>query len=183
MYHANSSSVYDILLLKPSQLFAMESVRRYFCCTDNITGCQILGGFWVTLIAFFSIFTIVELKLQHITNPASILVVLMIIVVSLSFAILLVIAAVERNSTLLKTWMVFNGILILLTMYEILNAYFCGPHEGFIQAMIILLSGFGLVMWTELVAYGAYQEVRSGPRIWAIVDQVYQEVNSEVGIA
>ena len=56
------------------------------------------------MIAFFSIFTIVEFKLQHITNPASILVVLMIIVVSLSFAILLVIAAVERNSTLLKTW-------------------------------------------------------------------------------
>ena len=161
----------------------MESVRRYFCCTDNITGCKILGGFWFTLIAFFSIFAIVELKLQHITNPASILVVLMIIVVSLSFAILLVIAAVERNSTLLKTWMVFNGIFILLTMYEILNAYFCGPHEGFIQAMIILLTGLGLEIWTELVAYGAYQEVRSGPRIWAIVDQVYQEVNSGVGIA
>ena len=155
----------------------MESVRRYFCCTDNITGCKILGGFWFTLIAFFSIFAIVEVNPS---NPANIIDVLMIIVVSLSFAILLVIAAVERNSTLLKTWMVFNGILILLTMYEILNAYFCGPHEGFIQAMIILLTGLGLEIWTELVTYGAYQEVRSGPRIWAIVDQVYQEVNSGI---
>ena len=151
----------------------MTPIRRYFCCTDNITGCKILGGIWFTLIVFFSIFAIVELKLQHITNAATILVVLMIIVVSLSFAILLVIGAVQRNSTLLTTWMVLNGILIMLTMFQIVDAYCIGPRDILIQAMIILLTCLGLEVWTELVAYGAYQEVKIESRNWTKVDQVY----------
>lgn len=66
---------------------------------------------------------------------------------------------------------------IALTVYQIVDAYYTGPRDILIQTMIILLVGLGLeiwtLYWTEMVAYGAYQEVKSGSRIWAkLVEQV-----------
>ena len=59
---------------------------------------------------------------------------------------------------------------IALTVYQIVDACYTGPRDILIQTMIILLVGLGLEIWTlhwtEMVACGANQEVRSGSRIY-----------------
>ena len=54
---------------------------------------------------------------------------------------------------------------IALTVYQIVDAYYTGPSDILIQTMIILLVGLGLEIWTlhwtEMVAYGAYQDKKS----------------------
>ena len=37
----------------------MAEVRKYFCCTDNLTGCKIIGGIQIALNAILLIFSVV----------------------------------------------------------------------------------------------------------------------------
>ena len=40
----------------------MAEVRKYFCCTDNLTGCKIIGGVQFVLNATWLIISIIELS-------------------------------------------------------------------------------------------------------------------------
>ena len=69
-----------------------------------------------------------------------------------SFAILislmLIAGAMKRNSCLVKTWMVFNGLAILAFAYE---SFFKGEWKN--------LGVLAVALWSELIAFGALKEI------------------------
>lgn len=49
----------------------MGEVRRYFCCTDNLSGCKILGGVQLTFVGYFFILVIIGNGDRHLWSDAS----------------------------------------------------------------------------------------------------------------
>ena len=74
----------------------MAEVRKYFCCTDNLTGCKIIGGVQIALYAISLIISIIALI--AIKAYATLIVVVVILSWAILCAIFLVVAAVMRNA-------------------------------------------------------------------------------------
>ena len=148
----------------------MGEVTRFFLCTTNITGCKIVGGIQAVLNAVFLGLVIYahhqlvndQLRLR-IGNPyytenkfyqasASAAIVCIITMVIYSLAILislmLIAGAMKRNSCLVKTWMVFNGLAILAFAYE---SFFKGEWKN--------LGVLAVALWSELIAFGALKDI------------------------
>ena len=89
----------------------MADVKKYFCGTDNLTACKIIGGVQIALYAIFLI---------KILTSKDTLVILIIGAVWLGSLILcaisLVVAASKRSATMLMVWIVLNGIGLIITL-------------------------------------------------------------------
>ena len=135
----------------------MAEVRRYFCCTDNLTGCKIIGGIQIALNAISLIFSIVALNVvlaKANTGLIAFLAIFLVVLLGLMLlcAIFLVVAANKRSATMLMVWIILNGIGIA---FLFLGLFFGG---GDIPNLITI----GIALWAELIAIGARQEVKSG---------------------
>ena len=132
----------------------MAEVRKYFCCTDNLTGCKIIGGVEFVLNAILLIISIIELS----QIPAYVRTLAIIAAVILGLKILcsifLLSAVKERSATMLMVWIVLNGVFIV----KRLDGLFSG---GGPVAIIQRLVSIGLGIWAELIAIGAREEVKS----------------------
>ena len=133
----------------------MAEVRKYFCCTDNLTGCKIIGGVQIALYAISLIISIIALI--AIKAYATLVVVVVILSLAILCAIFLVVAAVMRNATMLMVWIIVNGIGIALS--------FLGLFGGGIIAIIQGLVSIAFGIWAELIAIGARKEVMTGAGI------------------
>ena len=77
--------------------FRMAEVRKYFCCTDNLTACKIIGGVQITLYAIFLIKILTgEDREFALVIPAAVWLGSLILC-----AISLVVAASKRSATML----------------------------------------------------------------------------------
>ena len=135
----------------------MAEVRRYFCCTDNLTGCKIIGGIQIALNAISLIFSIVALNVvlaKANTGLIAFLAIFLVVLLGLMLlcAIFLVVAAYKRSATMLMVWIILNGIGIA---FLFLGLFF---GRGDIPNLITI----GIALWAELIAIGARQEVKSG---------------------
>ena len=135
----------------------MAEVRKYFCCTDNLTGCKIIGGIQIALNAISLIFSIVALNVvlaKANTGLIAFLAIFLVVLLGLMLlcAIFLVVAAYKRSATMLMVWIILNGIGIA---FLFLGLFFGG---GDIPNLITI----GIALWAELIAIGARQEVKSG---------------------
>ena len=135
----------------------MAKVRRYFCCTDNLTGCKIIGGIQIALNAISLIFSIVALNVvlaKANTGLIAFLAIFLVVLLGLMLlcAIFLVVAANKRSATMLMVWIILNGIGIAFL--------FLGLFFG--RGDIPNLISIGIAIWAELIAIGARQEVKSG---------------------
>ena len=151
----------------------MAEVRKYFCCTDNLTGCKIVGGVQIALNAILLIISLVgiiaanEIVSQHQgRSPQSqgdasealgalAIVVLVFYGLGILVAILLVVGAVKRSASMLMVWIVLNAIGIALSFIGLFGG------GGIIQS----LAAIGIGIWAELIAIGAREEVKSGAGI------------------
>ena len=134
----------------------MAKVRKYFCCTDNLTGCKIIGGVQIALYAISLIISIVALTAINADDAyaiAAIIVVVVILSLAILCAIFLVVAAVMRNATMLMVWVVVNGIGIVLSLLGLFGG-------GGIIVIIQNLASIAFGIWAELIAIGARQEVQ-----------------------
>ena len=141
----------------------MAEVRKYFCCTDNLTGCKIIGGVEFVLNAIWLIISIIELS----QIPAYVRTLAIIAAVILGLKILcsifLLSAVKERSATMLMVWIVLNGVFIALR----LDGLFGGGGPGGPIAIIQSLVSIGLGIWAELIAIGEREEVKSYQSIGA----------------
>ena len=139
----------------------MVEVRKYCCCTNNLTACKIVGGVQIALNAI--VLTILLWFLNQFQgndrNHAMVVaaVVASVFGVSILCNILLVIAASKRNATMLMVWIVLNGICLglhVIGLFFIFYIYYIGSFTC-----------IGIGIWAELIAIGAWQEVKSGVNI------------------
>ena len=63
-------------------------------------------------------------------------------------SLMLVLGAMKRNACMVKTWMFFNGLAILL---YVIGSFFNGQWKNWVIAAI--------ATWAELVAFGALKEI------------------------
>ena len=102
----------------------MAEVRKYFCCTDNLTGCKIIGGVQFVLNAFWLIISIIELSqipaYAHVQTMAIIAAV--ILGLKILCSIFLLSAVKERSATMLMMWIVLNGVFIALRLDGLIGA-------------------------------------------------------------
>ena len=138
----------------------MAEVRKYFCCTDNLTGCKIIGGVEFVLNAILLIISIIELS----QIPAYVRTLAIIAAVILGLKILCTIfllsAVKERSATMLMVWIVLNGVFIVLPLVGLFSG---GGPVAIIQSLVSI----GLGIWAELIAIGAREEVKSYQSIGA----------------
>ena len=145
----------------PYFILRMAEVRKYFCCTDNLTGCKIIGGVQIALYAIsliISIVALIPINKEHSDNAYAIIVVVVILSLAILCAIFLVVAAVMRNATMLMVWIVVNAIGIVLSFLGLFGG-------GGIIVIIQNLASIVFGIWAELIAIGARQEVKSGAGI------------------
>ena len=83
-------------------------------------------------------------------------------------SILLVAGAAKGNATMIKAYLILNGIVILIILAGRVLA-FSGVVKvgaGGVSNAFVKISqgtiGFGMAIWAELVAFGAHQEIKSG---------------------
>ena len=154
----------------------MGEVKRFFLCTTNITGCKIFGGFQAGLNAGYLIVVIYGFalandqfdqvhqqlrdaglyrhkfhqELAELSNTSNTLLIITMVIYSLAILIslMLIAGAMKRNSCLVKTWMVFNGLAILAYAY---GTFFNGKWKN--------LAVLAVAIWSELVAFGALKEI------------------------
>ena len=107
----------------------MGKVRRYFCCTANLTGCKILGGIQLALIGIYLFLTIITLsamsnrdndafsglsdRQKKIAQGIAYLVLIIDIIflgLMLLFPIFLIVGAAKRNACLLMTYIILNAL-------------------------------------------------------------------------
>ena len=148
----------------------MAEVRRFFCCTDNLTACKIAGGVQIALNAILIILMIIclyplGLLIMVVANghdSSGALALLCIFAVlfgsGILSGILLVVAASKRSATMLMVWIVLNGIGIGLGVISLFRPFFTGLDYSLIGSLISI----GLGIWAELIAIGARLEVKSG---------------------
>ena len=145
-------------------------MTEFFCCTTNITGCKIVGGIQAVLNAVFLGLVIyahhqlvndklrlrfgnpyyTENKFYQASASAAIVFIITMVIYSLAILIslMLIAGAMIRNSCLVKTWMVFNGLAILAYAY---GTFFNGNWKN--------LAVLAVAIWSELVAFGALKEI------------------------
>ena len=160
----------------------MAEVRQYFCCTNNLTGCKIVGGVQIALNVIFLIISVMAISAanahanayhnayQHgySYNHATALSFATILVFvffggGILCGILLVVGASKRSATMLMVWIVLNGICIGWYVYQLFKG-FMGLMTA--KALIEYLALIGLGIWAELIAIGARQDVKkSGANI------------------
>ena len=154
----------------------MGEVTRFFCCTTNIIGCKIFGGIQAGLNAGYLIVVIYGFalandqfdqvhqqlrdaglyrhkfhqELAELSNTSNTLLIITMVIYSLAILIslMLIAGAMKRNSCLVKTWMVFNGLAILAYAY---GTFFNGKWKN--------LAVLAVAIWSELVAFGALKEI------------------------
>ena len=156
---------------------------KFFCCTNNLTGCKIVGGVQIALNVIFLIISVMAISAanahanayhnayQHgySYNHATALSFATILVFvffggGILCGILLVVGASKRSATMLMVWIVLNGICV--GSYLFLFIYSIGRHMPPIEALIKPLTIIGLGIWAELIAIGARQDVKkSGANI------------------
>ena len=145
----------------------MGEVRRYFCCTDNLSGCKILGGIQLVYIGIAFILAIYALSTMSDSDKsfeglsdnekdaarglAGILLTA-IFGLLLLFPIFLIVGAVKRNSCLLMTCIILNGLGLPFYVYEV----FASIDAEIFQNLV----GLGIGIWVELVAIGGYEEAK-----------------------
>ena len=123
----------------------MGEVRRYFCCTDNLSGCKILGGVQLTFVGIIFILTIIDLAPALATDHGrgidiAVVVVIVIFGVMLLIPILLVVGAAKRNSCLLMAWLILNGMVILCCVIALFK------EVGDAKIIVRNLVGLGLAI-------------------------------------
>ena len=143
----------------------MAEVTKYCCCTNNLTGCKIIGG---VQIALYAMMLIAFCVLTAFPRGDMTLAIFVFVVLGLEIlsAIFLIVAASKRSATMLLVWMVLNGIGIGVLLLDI----FLSP-----QNFISKLPGIALAIWAEIIADGARQEVKSEENI---VIEAGQELKS-----
>ena len=148
----------------------MAEVRKYFCCTDNLTACKIIGGVEIAENAINLILTLLAVIGVAATSQqdqiqkkeagfwgAVTIIFIVIFGLRLLSAIFLVVAASKRSATMLKVWIILQCIGIAFLLIIGLGA---GTED-----IIEVLVSIGLSIWALLIAIGARQEVQSGANI------------------
>ena len=167
---------------------------KFFCCTNNLTGCKIVGGVQIALNVIYLMLLVVAI---HRANAANAMVNkvyhqysqhhpairnyhhqasttkqildyygigFVLFGGGILCGILLVVGASKRSATMLMVWIVLNGICV--GSYLFLFIYSIGRHMPPIEALIKPLTIIGLGIWAELIAIGARQDVKkSGANI------------------
>ena len=141
----------------------MAEVRKYFCCTDNLTGCKIIGGVEFVLNAILLIISIIELSQIPAYVRTMAIIAAVILGLKILCSIFLLSAVKERSATMLMVWIVLNGVFIALR----LDGLFGGGGPGGPIAIIQSLVSIGLGIWAELIAIGAREDVKSYQSIGA----------------
>ena len=146
----------------------MTEERRYFCCTDNLTGCKILGAIQL----FFSFIALILVIVDIVVfgeNPdkgeatlvtttwVTLLVLLFLTGLWLLVPIMLIFGAIKRNPCLMMTYLILNGLSIVGHAYGIFRAI----REISVVAIFGQFMGLGIALWATLVAGGGYQEVKN----------------------
>ena len=147
----------------------MAEVRRFFCCTDNLTACKIIGGIEITENAINLIVTLLAVigvaaasqqdqiqKKEAGFWGAVTIIFIVIFGLRLLSAIFLVVAASKRSAKMLMVWIILNCIGIAFLLIGL-----GGGTKGIIQSLIAI----GLSIWALLIAIGARQEVKKGANI------------------
>ena len=158
---------------------------KFFCCTNNLTGCKIVGGVQIALNVIFLIISVMVISAanahanayhnayQHgySYNHATAVrdaVSFATILVSVFFGggilcgILLVVGASKRSATMLMVWIVLNGICIGWYVYQLFKVLGLMTAKALIEYLALI----GLGIWAELIAIGARQDVKkSGANI------------------
>ena len=126
----------------------MGEVTRFFCCANNITGCMIIGGILAVLNAMvvFVGWRSGILNVKHLAELAKTSLVIYSLAILIS--LMLVLGAMKRNACMVKTWMFFNGLAILL---YVIGSFFNGQWKNWVIAAV--------ATWAELVAFGALKEI------------------------
>ena len=168
----------------------MAEVRQYFCCTNNLTACKIVGGVQIALNVIYLIISVMAINAanalanahanayqnayqhgysyNHATTATALSFTTILVVVlfggGILCGILLVVGASKRSATMLMVWIVLNGICV--GSYFFLFIYSIARHMPPIEAFIRPLTIIGLGIWSELIAIGARQDVKkSGANI------------------
>ena len=146
----------------------MAEVRKYFCCTDNLTGCKIIGGFGIALNAIWliiSLITFITLHyMVHTVQTMNIYAITIFGLKSLSY-IFLIIAACKRNATLLMVFIILILLDILLNLYGVAMSALPSLYGHVVWGCPVFIAqslvSIGLCVWAQLIAIGAREEVKS----------------------
>ena len=138
----------------------MGEVRRYFCCTTNLTACKIVGGIQLAFTGIGFILAII-IALSFVSDYNSLGLVLITITalfgLMLLFPIFLIAGAANRNSCLLMTCIILHGLGLIYSVYAVF-ASIGAAHSATIFKNLV---GLGIGIWVELVTIGGYQEVKN----------------------
>ena len=146
----------------------MAEVRKYFCCTDNLTGCKIIGGFGIALNViwlFISLIASWEMIMGWgYVQTIPIYAVIIFGLKSLSY-IFLIIAACKRNATLLMVFIILILLDILLSLYGVAMSALPSLYGHVVWGSPVFIAqslvSIGLCVWAQLIAIGAREEVKS----------------------
>ena len=165
---------------------------KFFCCTNNLTGCKIVGGVQIALNVIYLMLLVVAI---HRANAANAMVNkvyhqysqhhpairnyhhqasttkqildyygigFVLFGGGILCGILLVVGASKRSATMLMVWIVLNGICIGWYVYQLLSTLSLMTTKALIEYLALI----GLGIWAELIAIGARQDVKkSGANI------------------
>ena len=159
---------------------------KFFCCTNNLTGCKIVGGVQIALNVIFLIISVMAISAanahanayhnayQHgysynhataVRDAVSFATILVAVFFGggILCGILLVVGASKRSATMLMVWIVLNGICIGWDAYKLFKGLMTTIEAKY---LIGYLAFIGLDIWAELIAIGARQDVKkSGANI------------------
>ena len=150
----------------------MAEVRKYFCCTNNLTGCKIIGGVQLALNGILLIISIISLERENGRETPSpniwgmgggdamdfvLIVISVILGLNVLCDIFLIVAASMFNATMLTVWV---GLRIIGIFIELLGLFWT-----FLGAPWYPIISIGLGIWALLIAIGARDEVKSGANI------------------
>ena len=149
----------------------MAKVRKYFCCTDNLTGCKIIGGFGIALnVIWLFISLIASWKMimgwgyVQTVQTMAIYAITIFGLKSLSY-IFLIIAACKRNATLLMVFIILIGLGILLSLYGVAMSALPSLYGTMVFGNPVFIAqslvSIGVCVWAQLIAIGAREEVKS----------------------
>ena len=165
---------------------------KFFCCTNNLTGCKIVGGVQIALNVIYLMLLVVAI---HRANAANAMVNkvyhqysqhhpairnyhhqasttkqildyygigFVLFGGGILCGILLVVGASKRSATMLMVWIVLNGICIGWYVYQLFKVLGLMTAKALIEYLALI----GLGIWAELIAIGARQDVKkSGANI------------------
>ena len=152
----------------------MAEVRKYFCCTDNLTGCKIIGGVGIALNVIWLIISLIAscetimgwgfMGWCYIRQIMPIYAVIIFGLKSLSY-IFLIIAACKRNATLLMVFIILIGLGILLSLYGVAMSALPSLYGTMVFGNPVFIAqslvSIGVCVWAQLIAIGVREEVKS----------------------